>query len=530
MNKAAFEAGTKFEDNTYYEFNQKAKDIYKEKTTVVSDKKYLTIGGGEGKQKKLDTVFYLKGLKNVTLDFGGAVITIHGKMQPFIIDECSNITVKNVTVEYERSLFTELDIISRNGNELRARPRPKFPCRVENGNFIPYAKEWENTSIHSEGCIFIQAYDKKTRKGDGLAVIYLGENIVEQKSPPCDNIAHIRVKSDGEDIIFIGDLPGHWNEKDSIVLEHERRTVSSAAMYHSSDVTFENYRILNGGGMGFLAIRTNNITVDSARLEHDELSHGTVSNSADGIHFVACGGKIEIRDSIFEGMIDDALNIHSNFYQAEGTQNNKIFAFRSSASHNLNAHTNVFAPGDEIAVYKGSTMEEKQRFTVKNVQITGDWTIELTVDKSADGIIKNDLIENLTTNAQIHISNTRFAKANSHLRFQSRKKVVVENCEFELPILLTGDTNYWFESDPVTDITIKDCSFFGERACIRIIPIFEATEKESFYHSGIKVQNCSFESKIPLEAHYAKDILFEGNKFSDGTLFALEGCSNFSVK
>lgn len=530
MEYRTFCPGTVFTDHTYYTFEAPTGDIYREQTVPATEKKYFSLYAGKNELTCLDTAFLLRDLHDVTLDFGGAVITLHGKIQPFLIDRCTNLTIRNVTVEYARSPFTEFDIVGRSGRELRVRPKPKFPCRVEDGYFVPYAKEWENTRVHATGCHFLQAFDRETREGDGFTVVYLGEEIVEEDTPPAPNIAHIRVRREGEDILLIGELPEHWSVRDSLVLEHESRTFSSVAMYHSEGVTLENYRILNGGGMGFLAIRTKDITIQKARLEQDERSHGIVTNSADGIHFVACSGRIDICDSVFEGMIDDALNIHANFYQVSRSEGNRIVAVRSRASHALDAYTGVFAPGDEIVVYRGSTLEERKRYTVQGVRVVGDWSVELTVDRQTGGTCPDDLIENLTTNADIHIRNSRFGKANTHLRLQSRGTICIEDCDFSLPILLTGDTTYWFESDPVTDLTVRNCRFCGQRAGIRVVPDFIATEAAPFYHGGICVTDCRFESDVPLEAHCTIGIRLFGNTYCANPRFVTDRCAGVCIE
>lgn len=513
-----FNTKTKFESDSYYTFENINTDIYFSETILASEKKYFSIcGTGIRKPEPMHTAFYLKNLNNVTLDFGGAVITLHGLIQPFIIDSCSNITVKNVTVAYDRSNYTELDIVDHIGNELYCISKEKFPCRVENGYFIPYSNEWEDRNVHSSGCLFMQAYDKSTREGVGLSVIYLGEEIVEQPSAPVKNIPHIRVRSESDKIVFIGDIPQNWNSSHSIVLEHGGRDISSIAMYHSENITIENYRILNGSGMGLYSVTCKNIFVKGLRLINDSLSHGLIANSADGIHFVATKGKIEISDSIFEGIIDDALNIHSNYYYVNNTNGNIISAERSDKSHGLNANTDVFQNGDLIAVYNGDTLELKGKFTVSGRRIIDDQIVELIVDSEASGLIKGDLIENLSTNAEITITNSRFAKSNAHLRLQSRGKITVNNCEFTLPILLSGDTNYWYESSPVKDMTVENCTFKGERAIIRVIPEFKPTENEPFYHSGIKIINCCFDNETVISANYADNIIIK-NTLAAGTI------------
>lgn len=118
MQRKKFNIETKLESNRYYVFDKRSTDIYLSQTGFVADKKYLNITGGDINKTGLHTAFYLHGLRNVTLDFKGAKITLHGKIQPFILDGCKNVTIKNVVVEYERAMYTELNIVENTGKEL----------------------------------------------------------------------------------------------------------------------------------------------------------------------------------------------------------------------------------------------------------------------------------------------------------------------------------------------------------------------------------------------------------------------------
>lgn len=525
MNIQTFNKNTKFESDTYYSFDKIDCDIYMKDTERLCKKKYLVIA--ESNHGYLDVAFYLKGLKNVTLDFGGAMLVCHGRIQPFIIDECENITIKNVTVAYERAFYSEFDVISNNGKELTLARKEKFPCRVENNELIPYGENWEDRDL-SKKCMFLQAYDKKTREGRGLWVVMIGENPVELETPPCA-VAELTVREEGNNIVLSGDnIPSAYDNSTMVVLEHESRDKSSVAMYHSKNINIENYRVLNGTGMGLLAIYTENITAEKYCLINDSLSHGIVANGGDGIHLVNCKGKITLNNCIVEGTVDDALNIHGNFYHTVKADGNLLYAERSAVAHYLDANSDIFAEGDEIAVYKGKTMEEKIRFTVKSVKILDDYNIVIETDKNAEEAVCDDVIENLSTNPDFEFKNCIFGKANSHLRLQSRGKGVVENCECELPIMLTGDLNYWFESSPVKDLTVKNCKFFGERGFFRLIPECNPTEKEPYYHSGVKITDCIFEREIAIEGRDTKDIEFINNCHSEGKTLKLklENCSN----
>ncbi len=503
-----FDINTKLFSGRDYVFGMNRRLVTLNDTTRTDCAGYLTVHEGAS---HLDAAFILKDLKDVTLDFCGAVMTLRGRIQPFIIDNCENITIKNLTVEYERSLFTELSVVRNTGDSLILKMKENFPYRVRDGYFIPYGNDYEDKELHKKGCMFIQAFDRYSGEGKGLDVIYLGEEIIPEDSPPADNIRHIKVGEDGEYTVFYGKFPLSWDERTDIVLEHENRFKSGIAMLHSRNITIENYRILNGCGMGFFAIYCENISLENVKFFRDEMSHGIVTNSADGIHFVACKGKISIENSVFQGMIDDALNIHSNYYHTVSAGGSEIIARRSERSHSLNAYSEVFSVGDMITVYKGKTLEERGRFVIKGMKITDRWTLSLETDSLTDIICEGDIIENLSTNPEIHIRGCNFSKTNTHLRFQSRGKTVIEDCDFTLPVLLTGDMNYWDEASPVNDFTIRNCRFLSERARIRIIPEFTPTQKAPFYHRNITITDNTFMNPEPLEQRNAQNVVFCDN-------------------
>ncbi|MBQ4603248.1 MAG: hypothetical protein IJB16_01470, partial [Clostridia bacterium] len=46
------------------------------------------------------TAMFLKNKKNIAIDGNGATVIVHGKMTPFLFDNCENIAVRNLTVDY----------------------------------------------------------------------------------------------------------------------------------------------------------------------------------------------------------------------------------------------------------------------------------------------------------------------------------------------------------------------------------------------------------------------------------------------
>jgi hypothetical protein len=127
-----------------------------------------------------------------------------------------------------------------------------------------------------------------------------------------------------------------------------------------------------------------------------------------------------------------------------------------------------------------------------------------------------DMIECLSANCNVTIEDCVFGQANTHLRLQTRGKFVIRNCETELPFLLTGDATYWFESGPITDLTVENCRFIGERARISIASEVATTEAAPYYHRNVKILNNVFDCDVPLKAREADGIVFRGNVNAQG--------------
>jgi hypothetical protein len=203
----------------------------------------------------------------------------------------------------------------------------------------------------------------------------------------------------------------------------------------------------------------------------------------------------------------------------------------------VNAHYKMFGEGDTIAVYNQNTVLEKQRWTVEKVQVTGDFTADIFVsDKESElcGLSLGDTIENLSIQAELHIKNCRFGKASTHLRLQTRGKILIEDSECSLTLLMSGDKNYWYEASPVTDITIRNCRLTGPKGCAYLVscaeyaPISEAP----YYHSGVKVINNVFENANALALSNIDGVLFEGNTTMSGEPFnnVIFNCNNVVEK
>ena len=65
------------------------------------------------------SALYLDGKKNITIEGNGATLLVHGKMTPLLFNNCENITIKNLTIDYACPTMAEFKVLSNeNGTSL----------------------------------------------------------------------------------------------------------------------------------------------------------------------------------------------------------------------------------------------------------------------------------------------------------------------------------------------------------------------------------------------------------------------------
>ncbi len=472
---------------------------------------------------QLHSAVYAERLQNVVVDFGGATLHLNGNLQPINFFRCENIRLCNVNIEYDRGLFSEASVLEVGADYARVHFPEEFPCRVEDGRLIPYGNYWEDDHLF-ERQMFFQFFDPVTADGLGLSLGIVGPRI-PPKQDRCFNPAHYVVEQDGDDVIFRmanrdETLPDVWKVGSTLVIEHGGRFYPGVILQSCRNVTLENVRLINTNSMGILPLHCENVCMRRLHLMRDERSHGIVSNSADAVHGIANSGDFLIEDSVFENMLDDALNIHGQFLVVTACVGNRLTA--RITSHSITQYCNLVDVGDELAIHAETTMVTRSTHRVTAVRLVDPYTAEITLDGVPNHVCVNDLVENLSGNCRLTLRRCRFAKANSHLRFQTRGRVLVEDCVTELPFLLTGDANFWFESSPCCDFTVRNTYFAKERAILDSCPEFTPCAAEPYYHKHITVENCLFIHETPLKARCTDDIQFHANRQVFGRPMTLE--------
>lgn len=150
----------------------------------------------------------------------------------------------------------------------------------------------------------------------------------------------------------------------------------AVSFWHCVDICAERVVILASPGVAFLPILSKNVSFIDC---HVSVAKGRMlSTNADGIHARSLRGTIQIEECSFEGMADDAINIHSSAILVQQVVSPTEILARNS--------TWSLQPGDKLVVMDAHTLDEKGRTTVA-VTESGPAVTRIRFTEPIDGII-----------------------------------------------------------------------------------------------------------------------------------------------
>ena len=294
---------------------------------------------------------------------------------------------------------------------------------------------------------------------------------------------------------------------DTISFRSWSRPSPAICLYRASNVGLKDVVIHSAHGMGLLAQRSANISWLGGGVYPRE---GCLcSTKADATHFSNCRGKVDVRNALFEGMMDDAINVHSTCLAIVGKLGaNKI---RCRYMHPQAIGFEVFEPGERLRFIRARTLENGPECIVSEVVREDAQNVVLTLDdegtKALDDYCEGDAVENADWQPSVvFCGNTvRNNRARAAL-FTTPGKVEVIGNTFDhvsgSAILFAGDAANWYESGACQDVLIsgnlfKDCLTSKYQFCTAVIAIAPTVDdlaaQKTPYHRNIRVVGNAFD-------------------------------------
>ncbi|MEG1261076.1 MAG: NPCBM/NEW2 domain-containing protein [Akkermansia sp.] len=447
-------------------------------------------------------------LKGITIEGNGSLFLFHGLVQPVTIMDSDNTTVRNLAIDYARSHCTEGHVVATDDNSTTLSIDEKqYPFIIRDGKLRAINDGLESSLT---GAI---AFAKDTK------------HILPNTSDlNCDGTATLL--SPG--IVKLGVNLGSKGLKkgDALAMRDWSRPYPAITIYRANKTKLQQVAIHQTAGMALLAQRSTDIAMKGGGIFIRKGSGRSHTAKADATHFSNVKGRIIVENALFEGMMDDAINVHATCLGLEEIVDSSTI--RCKYKHGQAVGFEVFLPGEKIQFIAGPTLENGDIAKVKSVRKLSTNELLITLQSPLPSSVKvGDAVENGDYYPSVIFrGNTiRNNRARGSL-FTTPKPVLVENNLFDhssgSAILLAGDAQGWYESGACENVIIRKNKFINNltsryqftNAIISICPEVKQIDKQrKYYHRNILIVDNEFDTfNVPLiSAISTEDLSFRNN-------------------
>ncbi|WP_340110914.1 right-handed parallel beta-helix repeat-containing protein [Maribellus mangrovi] len=487
--------------------------------------------------------FLFEDVHNLTIDGRGSTLIFHEQMQPFTFDNCTNIVLKDLSIDWEYPLIAQGEVLKTTKHYIDvAIDFRDTPYRIEDDKLwfdVNRHKRniWRSTmEFDGEGRYIVPQTGDNGCLGEGWG------NYTAATTMP----GIVRLYNDFKR------LPKQGN---FLVFRHATRAHAGIFITESKNVTVKNLNLYHATGLGILAQFSENLTFKAYRAIPNLRKNHYFGGGDDGIQVSNCKGQVTIENCEFAGLMDDPVNVHGTSVQVQ-----KIVSptqVQCSFMHHQSVGMTWGHKGDKVSFIENEKMNslgtgevlEFETIDTKNFILTFSTPIPTELEVG-------DALENLTWSPDLTVTYNHFRNCRARgLLVSTPGKVVIENNVFESSgsaILISGDANGWFESGAVNDVLIQNntfsdlCNTSPYQFCEAIISVYpiipQLDESTPAFHKNIRIINNQFHPfDYPvLFARSVDGISFQNNQLTRSYnfkpyhnreyTFSFEYCKNVKIE
>ena len=477
--QAAKEAEDDGKNQVILDFPKGEYHIYKDHAQV---REYHTSNTNSIQSPEKTIGILIEGHKNLTINGNDSLFMMHGNIMALAVVESQNIVLQDFSWDFAVPTVSEMTIMemgNENGRDYTDFYIPKcFPFEIT-GNTIkwyseksPYTGEyyWSETGIHNAYSI----------------VGYLPEEEMTRayftNETPFQNVSSITKLDDTVVRITYTGNNRPAMQKVGMVLElasSAYRETAGAFTWESKNVVANRINVHFMHGFGWLIQMSEDVAYYECNfMPRENSGHITVSY-ADIIHASGAAGEIIIENCNFSNSHDDPINLHGTFTRVEKRKDDQTLQLKYI--HTQQGGFPQYHIGDKVAFFTRDTLESTDNetlYTVKEVisnpgEKGNDLrTMEISFEESLPTNLTDKIgnepkyvAENVTYAPAVTIRNNTFKNVPTRgILCTTRNKVLIENNIFlnmsMATIYLSNDSDEWYESGPIRDMTIRNNTFY----------------------------------------------------------------------
>lgn len=372
-------------------------------------------------------LFPVSHVNGLTIDGQGAELVMSGKAAIFFFEECQNIVVKGLTVDWDRPPFSQGTVIASTPDSFDIQIEDNFP--VEGGEPVGA----------------FMSYDPETRLPDGKNLdVYKAVERTELVGPQL-----LRVHLNRRLPVPVGTL---------LVLRHEVYGPGILRFDRCVNSLVSDFTVYTAGGMALTAHVSTDIALKHFNVLIRPDSGRMLSATADATHFAGCKGTVSLEDCTFEGMGDDGVNIKSGLYLIVRKRLDERSVL---CQHNLKM-ADLPDEGDQLEMSHMDTLLPFSSAKVKtaDMELGEERLHRISFAKELPAELREgDVLGNASRVAKLRMKNCTVRANRARGVLCQTRDAVIEGCTFSnctsAGILVLTETTCFHESIGTRDVTVR---------------------------------------------------------------------------
>ena len=415
---------------------------------VFAPGRYDINGGPMGQRGRRQSSLNINNINNLTIEGNGAELIGCDYSTMFHFTECHNITINNLTVDWDPVPFTQGKVVAVDSNYVDIEVVSPFTAQAgrRTDGLLGYDPELQRMARR-----YTDHYQKGHEKPSeivrpGVMRLFIGRQ---------DR--------------FTGTLPpvGKY-----IIVRHQIYGDQAFQFLKCNKIRIENVNIYSNPGMGVIGRFSRDFLLRHLNVMIRPGSGRWMSCTADATNFGSCRGTIVMENCLFEGMGDDATNVNAGHYQVvtERLSDKKLLIGCGPRDRRVTLPEigdRLELSGPDLVPYATAAVK-----SVKSDERKKTFVVELS-DKLPERTKKGDIVGNASGCPSVRIRCCTVSRCRARGFIIKTRDAVIENCTLQnvsaSGVVMNVDLNTWWESIGSQDVIIRnnrfiDCRF--ERAYV----------------------------------------------------------------
>ena len=274
-----------FDSGTYYIDSERCKEYMLVITNTAGEKEF-----SPDETPHLNAVpFYFGGISNLVFDGGDSVFVIDGKVTNIAVEDCRNITLRNLEIRHAHPDMHEFSVVRKSAFSVDFKIDSDSSFSVENGKLVFSGHGYKNCcDMSSVNAGWIGLIREKTP-----------EKVKRVMHPLFSSLS---VRDMGGGVVRAKYLnTSRFTLGDRFYYYDVRRRFAGIFINRSENITLENIKQRFNYSLALVAQDSENLTVDSVDFSPEQGSARLLASVADFIQLCMCRGLMTVKNSHFSG-------------------------------------------------------------------------------------------------------------------------------------------------------------------------------------------------------------------------------------